>query len=701
MKVLKRGKYYTYLSILIAVPLCSLMSMQVKTVHADSIIAKTTDVSAEIGTNRVVKNEQAEENDSVTVSDHDEKGLTGKDDANIPVKSDEEQTDVGSTTSAIMSQESKVTEKNDVANKQAQSVDNYTDTSLVQNESEPIKSSANENAEKTDNQSRKVSEPTESEIRPTDETLPSSGSQTVNRVNETQNTLASGQQTTGFYKDEQNSNIYYYDSKTASKVTGQKQINSNWYLFDPNTGAMQTGFQTVANDPTHNKVVYYANSGQMVYGQQQINGQWYLFNRPTGEMQTGFQIVPYDLSRNKTVYYNNNGQMLYNQQQIDGHWYLFHESNGEMQTGFRTVLDNPSHNKRVYYNNVGQMVYDQQQINGYWYLFDIITGEMQTGFQTVRDGPTHNKLVYYNDFGQMLYGEQKISGYWYLFDELTGAQQIGFKTIAAKPGYNKKVYYNNAGQMQYDQQHIGKYWYVFDEMSGAMLYGFQTVVDSPTKKTTKIVYYDTSGHMVYGWQQIGRHRYYFDTLTGKRQVGHVTIGNTSYSFSNSGILSSWIERTINWFVQRKGKITYSMYGSRNGSDGTADCSGAMTEAIWKAGASRPDSSALQWGGYNTVSMRPWLTQNGFQNVINGTAANNSSYEPQYGDVIVWGDLTGAAGHVMIVSRGAGHNADVISVCGYNDDAYHQAVQEFNYDWYYAYDDRPSFHVYRLNNPLKA
>ena len=33
---------------------------------------------------------------------------------------------------------------------------------------------------------------------------------------------------------------------------------------------------------------------------------------------------------------------------------------------------------------------------------------------------------------------------------------------------------------------------------------------------------------------------------------------------------------INWFESRRGKLTYSMYGSRNGSDGTADCSGSVS-----------------------------------------------------------------------------------------------------------------------------
>lgn len=173
--------------------------------------------------------------------------------------------------------------------------------------------------------------------------------------------------------------------------------------------------------------------------------------------------------------------------------------------------------------------------------------------------------------------------------------QTGFHRVITVDHEKNMVYYDlKSGKMLHNQQHIGKYWYAFKTETGAMLTGFRTVTDSKAKKTKKVVYYNVSGHMVFGWQQLNRHRYYFNNSNGKRVTGKVKIGNKTYSFSKTGILSCWIERTINWFVQRKGKITYSMYGSRNGNDGTADCSGSMTQAIWKAGASRPASESLRW-----------------------------------------------------------------------------------------------------------
>ena len=38
---------------------------------------------------------------------------------------------------------------------------------------------------------------------------------------------------------------------------------------------------------------------------------------------------------------------------------------------------------------------------------------------------------------------------------------------------------------------------------------------------------------------------------------------------------------VNGFISRRGLITYSMLGSRNGSDGTGDCSGIMSQVLRK------------------------------------------------------------------------------------------------------------------------
>lgn len=39
---------------------------------------------------------------------------------------------------------------------------------------------------------------------------------------------------------------------------------------------------------------------------------------------------------------------------------------------------------------------------------------------------------------------------------------------------------------------------------------------------------------------------------------------------------------VNGFISRRGLITYSMLGSRNGADGTGDCSGIMSQVLKEA-----------------------------------------------------------------------------------------------------------------------
>lgn len=103
-----------------------------------------------------------------------------------------------------------------------------------------------------------------------------------------------------------------------------------------------------------------------------------------------------------------------------------------------------------------------------------------------------------------------------------------------------------------------------------------------------------------------------------------------------------INKAISWFESMKG-TRYSMNGSRNGSDGTGDCSGMVVTALYKGGASKP-----AWL-YNTDSMAPWLEKNGFKLI-----ATNKEWNMQRGDVIIWGRQGasgGAAGHTAIAVNG--------------------------------------------------
>lgn len=422
------------------------------------------------------------------------------------------------------------------------------------------------------------------------------------------------------------------------------------------TQPKKTGFQKSQDEK---KTYYYDGSGNMVHGQQNINGKWYLFDEQTGEMKTGFQYIS---SQKKKVYYSNAGQMQYGQQHIDRYWYLFDNFTGAMQTGFQYIANQ---RKVVYYNNAGQMQYGRQKISGRTYDMNRMTGAVSHGS-----------------------GQQNIGGKWYLFNK-NGTARTGFQWIANQ---KKTVYYNNKGEMQYGQQRIGNGWYLFSWGTGAMQTGFK---DLKSYGQNKVVYYADNGQMQYRWQVIGHDQYYFDTSSGARYAGRRKIGNRWYSFNGNGTLKCFTARVLNWFFNRRGKLTYSMYGSRTGADGTADCSGSMVAALRGAGASRPAYT------YNTESIHPYLKSNGYYLAREGRDVN---YVPQYGDIVIWGKKGysgGGGGHIMIMSS-AGSDAKCISTCGYYWDknpnsiygARGQAVQEFKYKWYHGTHNNMYYYVYR-------
>lgn len=101
-----------------------------------------------------------------------------------------------------------------------------------------------------------------------------------------------------------------------------------------------------------------------------------------------------------------------------------------------------------------------------------------------------------------------------------------------------------------------------------------------------------------------------------------------------------INKAIDYMYQLKNRgITYSMSGSRIGTDGTADCSGAVYISLVKGGA-KPHSYPV-----NTESEHAWLIANGFDLI-----AFNKSWNMQRGDVLIFGlkgQSAGAGGHTAI------------------------------------------------------
>lgn len=194
----------------------------------------------------------------------------------------------------------------------------------------------------------------------------------------------------------------------------------------------------------------------------------------------------------------------------------------------------------------------------------------------------------------------------------------------------------------------------------------------------RTVYFGNDGQMALGNTFINGKTYHFDSRTGK-----------FYSFS---------QRVIDWFRNRRGRLTYSQWGSRNGSDGTADCSGSITQAIRDAGGY--NYGHIYHDNYDTKhwDFYSYITGNGYHQVYSG----RGQYTPQYGDIVVWNpfESNGRSGHAMVIST-FGDNPNVISVCGYTHNQRGTAVQEFNYNWYWNYDGRPNQVVFRPNDLSRA
>ena len=142
---------------------------------------------------------------------------------------------------------------------------------------------------------------------------------------------------------------------------------------------------------------------------------------------------------------------------------------------------------------------------------------------------------------------------------------------------------------------------------------------------------------------------------------------------------------VSWFDNRKGLITYSMYGSRNGTDGTADCSGSITQAVRDAGGSQ--YAYL----YSTVTLGGYLSANGYNRI-----SENQPWDAQRGDIVLmsWGSSMaysgGAGGHVLVMK-----DYDTsISVDYWTGGQAGTAVSEHNWDTYYSVNKPAYIEVWR-------
>lgn len=188
-----------------------------------------------------------------------------------------------------------------------------------------------------------------------------------------------------------------------------------------------------------------------------------------------------------------------------------------------------------------------------------------------------------------------------------------------------------------------------------------------------------------GIQRFAGNTYYFDPIT-RQPVTNRWVDGVYFGADGRMTNGQFSARIINWFVEHEGKLTYSQRGARNGSDGTADCSGSMTAALQAAGATAPAYV------YATSNITPYLLQNGYRLIYQG----DNEYIPQYGDIVIWGHINNPweSRHIVIAS-GSSDNQRAISVCWLTQGQPGTAVQEVGYDWYWNSHGRKYQYVFRL------
>ena len=144
------------------------------------------------------------------------------------------------------------------------------------------------------------------------------------------------------------------------------------------------------------------------------------------------------------------------------------------------------------------------------------------------------------------------------------------------------------------------------------------------------------------------------------------------------------EAIVDGMVNLRGTITYSMYGSRDGSDGTGDCSGIMSRVLKDAGFN------IQ-GLPSTVTLGKQLANNGFYRV-----SVNQSWDAETGDIVLmsWGvDMSqsgGAGGHVGVMM-----DSTYFISCDYSTQgAVGQAINTYPWNDYYAANKPTYIEVWR-------
>lgn len=415
--------------------------------------------------------------------------------------------------------------------------------------------------------------------------------------------------------------------------------------------------------------------------------------------QTGYIYSPDLSSANGGWNWLEDGRPVTGFRQYAGSYYWFVDGVRQNQ-GWRTAW-----NLNYYTDQDGRAVQGQYDVNGQSLDFgnDNTFYLRSTGY--LNDGSDQNGGYRWYENGQLYSGFRYYTGtyYWFVngvrqnagwrsawglnyYTDENGRAVQGVQSIA------NQVYYFGDDNTYYARPATGYLYDGSDNNGGYRWYDNGSLYTGFRYYTGTYYWFVNGVRQNAGWRDAWNLTYYTDE-NGRAVQGSQYIDGQWYFFGNDGTYYRRFDKNqvINWFYNHLNQLTYSMTGSRTGADGTADCSGAMTEALMEAGATKADYI------YSTDTIHDYLKANGYTLV-----AENAPIKKEVGDIIVWGQQgysAGAAGHIMVISQADNDNrqgAREISVDYSTGGLAGTAVTEHDYNAYDVHNDYPYTYVYRHN-----
>ncbi|KAA8367711.1 peptidoglycan amidohydrolase family protein [Leuconostoc carnosum] len=457
-----------------------------------------------------------------------------------------------------------------------------------------------------------------------------------------------------------NQSLMYFDGNGYA-MTGVRHYGSNMEYYDVNhkqvrNNYIRTGntyYYMKANGDAFKGLRQYSKTGLEYYGSdfKQVrnnyataNASRYYFSH-NGDAIKGTRTV-----KGKLEYYNTGYKQVRNNYAWINGALMFFDHNGYAMTGVRHYGSNME-----YYATNHKQIRDSYVRTGNTYYYMKANGD---AFKGLRHYSQTGIEYYGSDFKQVRNQSVTIGDKIYHFNKDGDSDSIKSKNLGTDKyakGANAYIV-SNADQSVNGHHDLKKY----------------------VGQNVKIIDAASEQHSHSNWK-------YTIKLNNGVVIKNVLEQDLQ---SNKVNLKVDTNKLINWFESRKGKLTYSMYGSRNGADGTADCSGSVVQAIRDAGG-----TPYTWL-YNTEAIHDYLKENVYQLIDNN---DRNGWMSKRGDIVIWGQQghsNGGAGHIGIITNNLG-NPLFISTCYITQGQKGTAVQEVLYNQYAAKNNYPYYYVYRL------